>query len=305
VTIREAAKKALHMLSPALEAKCADLWDALQPIIRRRMTLRNGTKYIVRGLCPGLGGKFTYYGTKVYFPKASFVFRMACEKTVWEPEATKWLCNSVGPQKLFIDVGANIGLMSIPVLRVVRNSRVISFEPSPNSASYLKRTWRDSGMHDRWEIITKAAGDSVGTVRFYIASPRSGAWDGLRDTGLAGERRFVEVSQTTIDAEWLRLGCPSVSCIKIDVEGAESKVLKGAEQLIRRERPQILLEWSKVNLVVHEIQPSFLLDYANSEGYQVSTFPNLQPVTGTHDLEFEMLHTEAFLLIPRDKGPTK
>src|ERR1700719_2751262 len=65
VTIRRAVKNTLYGLSPALGTRCAELWDALQPVVRGRMTLRSATRYIIRGLCPGLGGKFTYYGTKV------------------------------------------------------------------------------------------------------------------------------------------------------------------------------------------------------------------------------------------------
>jgi hypothetical protein len=183
VTIRKAVKNTLCGLSPALGMKCADLWDALQPVIHGRMTPRSAAKYLLRGLCPGLGGKFTYYGTKVYFPKGSFIFRVTCEKGTWEPEVTAWLCRLARPNKLFIDVGANIGRMSVPILRIVQNSRVLSFEPSSNSVPYLERTWRDSGMYDRWEIVTKAAGDSVGSVRFYVASPHYGAWDGLENTG--------------------------------------------------------------------------------------------------------------------------
>jgi FkbM family methyltransferase len=122
-------------------------------------------------------------------------------------------------------------------------------------------------MHDRWEIVTKAAGESVGSVRFYVASPSYGAWDGLGNTGLAGGRQSVEVFQTTVDSEWRRLGCPPVSCMKIDVEGAESKVLKGAEEIVRREKPHILLEWAHVNLAPYGTEPGFVIHYASSHGY--------------------------------------
>jgi FkbM family methyltransferase len=303
--IRDIVKEALHRVSPALAVRCIDLWDSVQPIIRRRMTPSATAKYFVRGLCPGLRGRFTYYGTTVYFPAASFLFRMVCEKGTWEPEVTAWLCRTVEPGTWFIDVGANIGLISIPVLQAVSNSHVLSFEPSPNSAPYLERTGRDSRMRDRWEVITKAAGDSVGTVRFCIASPRSGAWDGLRDTGLAGERRCVEVIKTTVDNEWRRVGCPRVSCMKVDVEGAESYVLKGANEMVHREKPRILLEWSAVNLAPYGVEAGFLLEYADSHGYCVLTFPSLNGISTEQDLQLGMLDAEMFLLIPRDDRGTK
>lgn len=298
MTIRKAAKKVLHMISPAWEAKCADLWDALQPIMRRRMTLRNGTKYIMRGLCPGIGGKFTYCGTKTYFPKGSALFRAVCERGPWEPTTIEWLQHSVRPNEWFFDVGSNIGLTSIPVLRGNVKVRVLSFEPSPNSAPYLNRTRCECDFMDRWEIVPKAAADVVGLAQFYISVPSKGPWDGLQNTQLAGGRRLIEVPQTTIDAEWHRLGCPPVSCIKIDVEGAESKVLKGAEQLIARQSPPIILEWSAVHLIANGTEPGFLSDYAQSHNYELRAFPSMTRIPGSSELEMEMHNIEMFVLLP-------
>ena len=240
-----------------------------------------------------------YYGTKVYFPWASRIFALTCENGAWESDVTAWLCRVTRPGTLFIDVGGNIGLSSIPVLRTVQNSRLLSFEPSPNSLPYLQRTWKESEFQSRWAIVGKAAGESIGVGRFFVATPEYSMWDGLQDTKLAGERRSVEISQTTVDAEWQRLGCPSVSCIKIDVEGAEAQVLKGAEEVVRRDKPHLLLEWSQVNLAAHGGDVSFLLHYADSHNYDVLALPNLSPVSGIHSLELHMLYTQMFLLVPR------
>lgn len=299
VTLHRAVRNALYHVSPSVGEKCAHLWDVLQPVFRGRMSVRGAAKYIVRGLCPGLGGKFTYFGTRVYFPKASFIFRSTCEAGTWEPEVTAWLCRSVEPDKTFIDVGANIGLISVPVLRAVPNSHVLSIEPSPNSVPYLTRTCGESGFQDRWQIVAKVASDSVGRAQFFTTLPCYGAWDGLRDTGLAGARSLIEVNQTTVDTEWKRLGCPPVSCMKIDVEGGEGNVLKGSEEMVRSERPHVLLEWSRENLASHGMSAGFLLDYANSHEYDLLAFPSLNPIAGVHALELEMLNTEMFLLVPQ------
>src|ERR1043165_8900521 len=117
------------------------------------MTVPQATKYLRFGMCPGLAGRFSYFGTRVYFPKGSVIFRRTCETGVYEPEVTGWLCRLAQSGKLFIDVGANIGLMSIPVLRTVQTARVLSFEPSPTSLQYLERTWRESEFRDRWEVV--------------------------------------------------------------------------------------------------------------------------------------------------------
>src|SRR6185503_3121376 len=243
MVIRKGIKSALFAASPVLGNKCTALWDSLAPVIQGRFSVSRAAKYVVLGLCPGVGGKFTYFGTRAYFPKGSAIFQSACEQGIYEPDVTQWLCRLVEPGTLFIDIGANIGLTSIPVLREVQNCRVLSFEPSPNSLPYLQRTHSESVFRDRWEVLGKAAGDGARAAQFCVAAPRYAGLDGLRDTQRAEQLQSVEVPVTTVDAEWQRLGSPRVSCIKIDVEGAESLVLAGSEEIVRRERPRILLEW--------------------------------------------------------------
>jgi FkbM family methyltransferase len=265
------------------------------------MSVKAAIKYVMFGLCPGLRGKFVYFGARVYFPKASRIFRSACETQIYEPEVTAWLCRLAQPNQLFVDVGANIGLTSIPVLRVVSASRVLSFEPSPNSLPYLERTVRESSFRDRWEIVPKAAGESVGQAQFWLAEPEVGGLDGMRDTKRVGERHAMEVPQTTLDEEWRRLNYPRVSSIKIDVEGAETKVLKGAAEVIRSERPHILLEWNRENLAAHGIDVNALLDYASTHNYDLVAIPSLSPIVGVHFLRLHMRQSEMFLLIPKEE----
>jgi len=262
--------------------------------------VKAATKYVLFGLCPGLRGKFDYKGTRVYFPKGSIIFRLACETDTYEPEVTECLCRLAKPNQLFIDIGANIGLTSIPVLQRVDASRVLSFEPSPNSLPYLERTKRESAFRSRWEIVPKAAGESPGRAQFWVAEPEAGGWDGLQDTKRVGERYPVEVPQTTLDEEWRRLNRPAVSCIKIDVEGAETKVLKGAEEVVRAERPHILLEWNRENLAAHGIDVNVLLDYASSHSYALVALSNSSPIDDVHILKMHMQQSEMFLLVPKE-----
>jgi hypothetical protein len=54
--------------------------------------------------------------------------------------------------------------------------------------------------------------------------------------------RSFEVPMTTLDAEWIAAGRPEVSALKIDVEGGELDVLRGASELLASQRPAVLLE---------------------------------------------------------------
>lgn len=301
MTIRKAIRHSLFAISPSLGEKCAAMWDSLAPVFSGQLSLRGSMKYLVLGLCPGVGGRFTYFGTRVHFPLGSAMFLKVCEQDVYEADVTACLCRLVRPRTLFIDIGANIGLTSVPVLREVPSAQVLSFEPSPNSLQYLNRTRRESPFDGRWEIVGKAAADRAGVAQFSVVVPRYSAMDGLRDTGRAGKSSTVQVPVTTVDAEWQRLGSPSVSCIKIDVEGAEAQVLAGSEALITRERPSIVLEWNRTNLNAHRVDVGSLLQYAESHDYHVIALPDLVEVSELSSLEHHMISTEMFLLAANEQ----
>jgi FkbM family methyltransferase len=223
-------------------------------------------------------------------------------RKVYEREITAWLCRLAQPDKTFVDIGANIGLTSIPVLQTVCNASAISFEPSPSSLPYLMRTRQKSRFRERWEVVPKAAGDSIERVQFCAAAPHYAAFDGSCDTGRGGEKDQVEILQTTVDTEWRRLGCPPVSLMKIDVEGAESRVLDGSHALIQKERPYIVIEW---NRAPYKIDPGFLVEYAISHEYEILSLPNLNAITSNYLLDVHMLHTESYLLVPKPPGKAR
>src|SRR5437667_387294 len=106
--------------------------------------VRKRLKYWFYGSFPGVAGSFPYYGTRVRFPKGSLGFRAACEQGIFEADNIRFLQTLVKPNTTYFDVGANIGLMAIPILRACPNCSVVSFDPSPNSLPYLKRTISES-----------------------------------------------------------------------------------------------------------------------------------------------------------------
>lgn len=260
------------------------------------MTWRKLFKMWIFGYCPGLRGRFRYFGVPVHFPIGSLVFRAACAQGVFENDNQCLIGSLMRPGSHFFDVGANIGLMSIPVLKWIRKSRVTSFEPSPTVLPYLRRTVAGSNFEGRWELVEKAAGERIGRVNFALSSGVDSAYEGIRATGRAPTIGNAEVAMTTLDAEWERLGKPMVSVIKIDVEGAEMGVLRGAENLLRELRPAVLLEWHLANLSVFDVKPVAILDFAREFGYRLYSVPHLVRIEVPSELECHMGFSESFLL---------
>ena len=262
------------------------------------ITIRRRIKKWLYGQCLGLKGAFPYYGTKVYFPNNSLIFNMACDQGTYEHEIVTLLLKIVKPSSYFFDVGANIGLISAPILYHNADCRVVSFEPSPNTLPFLMRTVEESKYRDRWQVIGKAVSDREGEIKFSIASNDLGAYDGIQDTGRAGATNKISLPATTVDKEWEQLGRPPVSTIKIDVEGAEILVLMGSQNCIGECRPFVLLEWNVLNFIVYKYQAKDLLTYANESNYRVFSVPQLIPVDDETSLRVQMLKTENFLLVP-------
>jgi FkbM family methyltransferase len=263
------------------------------------MRFRGRIKKWLYGSVPGFAGSFPYFGAQVYFPRNSHLFHRACESGIYEPDLVHQLWTLVRPDTTYFDVGANIGLTSLPVLQCHPRCQVVSFEPSPNTVPYLVRTVRESPYGSRWQLVTKMAGSAVGESKFHLGDQAEGAFDSSQPTGRVQTTHAVTVSVTTLDSEWIARGRPAISVIKIDVEGGESEVLRGAVECVGEMRPFILLEWSEVNLKAHRIPHTDLLHLAGTLRYSILRLPDLIPVqTPGHLRICAAMGIENFLLSP-------
>lgn len=264
------------------------------------MTFKRRLKFVLYNFVPGLAGRFPYYGTKVHFPAGAPVFREICERGAFEPDIIDRLCKLARPGTTVFDVGANIGLMAIPVLRACESCRVVSFEPSPNSLPYLQATARASAFADRWIVRGVALSASPGELDFTIGRPADALFEGFNSTTIANAR-VIKVKVSTIDEEWRALDRPQVSAVKIDVEGAEGGVLDGASELLAAQRPAVLIEWHEPYLARFGTPVDAILTVADRFRYQLFTIPGGVPVSDGAALRVQMLSCQNYLLVPKDR----
>lgn len=272
-------------------------------------SLRSKVKKWLYTSCPGFAGAFPYYGTKVYFPKGSIIFSMFCKQKIYEQANLALVKTLVKPNSCYFDVGANIGLMSIPILNYHDSCRVVSFEPSPSVLPFLKCTVEYSPYRDRWKVVEKATGCEAGFAEFFTSNSGLEAYSGFQNTNRGDTHIKIDVPVTTLDIEWEMLGKPTLSVIKIDVEGAELQVLEGATECIKKEKPYILIEWNLTNLEAYCCTPDQLLKAAENidyrvfgvfEGFSSHYSFNILATSNLTELKLQMLSTESFLLAPID-----
>lgn len=261
------------------------------------MSPRKLAKYWLYNSVPGFSGRFPYFGTLVYFPKNALIFRAVCDQGIFEGEIVQRMVKLAKPGTTVFDVGANLGLMSVPVLKERPTCRVVSFEPSPSSLPFLERSRAGSPYADRWTVVGAGVAEAPGELDFSVGSPHDALYEGFRSADRIANARTVKVPVTTLDAEWQRLGRPDVSLIKVDVEGAESGVFAGARQLMAACRPAILVEWYAPYLTRFGTDPAELLRVAAPFNYRIFTVPAGVPVDDARALAAQMIDCQNFLLL--------
>ena len=229
-------------------------------------------------------GSFKYFGEQVFFPKNSTTFNLAIKDGIYEQDILKFITGFVKDNSVYIDIGANIGLMSIPILKKHPSVRVLSFEASPNTFAYLKRTWENSGVKDRWSIFNNAVSNNNAEMDFFTACGADGAYESIKDTKRINFSGKIRVPGITIDDAWANLNKPAVSFIKIDIEGADLLALEGAVSCISSCRPMILLEWNKINIDAFQFEHKNLMDFCSNNEYKCYAVPSLIAINNAVEL---------------------
>ena len=160
----------------------------------------------------------------------------------FEPVTVKVLKRLVKSGDTVLDIGANVGYISLVLAKCVGNSgKVFSFEPDSKNFASLKRNLA-LNADCNIEPIAKAVSDSHQPIRLYHAKFdfNAGAHSMLPSEKHSSD--FVEIEATTIDEFVTSHGLKKVDVIKIDIEGAEMKAFNGMTETLRNSRPLIVCE---------------------------------------------------------------
>jgi FkbM family methyltransferase len=191
-------------------------------------------------------------GIKMRLDPYDYVSREILETGKWEPESWAVIQDHLGKGATLIDVGAHIGYYSLKAAPVVGpGGRVIAVEPNPETIAKLNGNIQASGAN-MVTVEPVACSDAEATLELF-AAPRSNTGEtSLSRANASQDSQGVisyKVRARPLDAVLREAGVSRVDAIKIDVEGAEYLVLKGATETLDRYHPAILIE-----LVEHQLQ---------------------------------------------------
>lgn len=233
-----------------------------------------------------------YGDCKIYLDPAFFIEKWILEKGSWEPHVINYINSFLKPGQTCIDVGANAGYHTLLLAKIVGQAgKVLAFEP--NEVTY-QRLLRNLELNPQLAKVTRcyknALGDCASTLKVYQAGQPGNAYVSesfkkeLWNRGT--ENDFIECEVLVLD-DILR-GEP-IHFLKIDVEGMELDVIRGARKSIEQHQPVIVYETLTDCFDLEKIKQTELL--LREMGYELCgldpqqgqlfrvTFPNYQADT--------------------------
>jgi len=163
------------------------------------------------------------------------------------------------------DVGANKGSFTYWLSRWVGDGRVVAFEPQPDLARYLSGICRQIGLANV-TVEAKAAYSHSGQRDLYVPTRHQ---PGASLQHIAAENEeFSVLSVPVVALDGYFNEADKVAVLKIDVEGAELEVLKGAERILRRHGPLLVFECENRHLAPGKVEDVF--SWLTGLGYEGS-----------------------------------
>jgi FkbM family methyltransferase len=165
----------------------------------------------------------------------------------YDPDVVRAVQRFVGPGLHCIDVGANVGAVTLSMAkRVGPAGRVLAVEPGPPYVERLRdNIAANPALEQRVTIEAAGLSDAEGTLLWKPdpAHPYNAGMSAAHPSPMPGE---LPVRVTTMDALVVRQGWERVDFVKIDVEGMELEVLRGARETLGTRRPVVLFETMEV-----------------------------------------------------------
>lgn len=246
-------------------------FDAGNEVLRVRRQLKDAD--FNKGIC-----LLNYSGTSYVMSlrPAEFIGFTAMKEGSWEYENIKTIDFFIGEKQegIFIDVGANIGAITIPLAKKRPEITFICFEPNPDIFKELKSNISLNNLKNVIALPLLCGEQSDSKMDFYALNYDNGN----NNMGMSSSNKLndnlnydlIQVSSIKID-DLIKDQFPQLPIIgmKIDVEGHEYSVLKGSYEIIKNHRPFLLCEFESYHHEDKSKAISELLNFYQNLDYAI------------------------------------
>lgn len=177
-----------------------------------------------------------------------------------------------------LDIGANIGAYCITSGKHYVGARIFAFEPIPMNAQLIRASILLNGISNV-QVIQKCVADYCGKTEFSIST--DSAYSSMMDTMRRPEQQVIQAEVIRLDDFCAENQIEQIGLIKVDVEGAEERVINGAKELLTGAKPPrlIMMELYDNNLKIFGSSISKVIEKMASYGYSPYVLVNKTKVT--------------------------
>ena len=212
----------------------------------------------------GRGKKIVINNHELRFPERYYKYFVKD----YEKENYQFLRSKLKKGDTVIDIGAHMGLFSVWAASYAGPSgKVYSFEPAPSTFKILNRTARINHLENVIVPVNAAVGEKRGTTKFYIADAAGDNSNSLVNYGDNIHKEY-SVSVESVD-EFTKEKGVKVDFLKIDAEGAELSVLKGAKNVLTQQKPICILAMHPASILKFGDTNESIWDYIQTFGYSI------------------------------------
>lgn len=180
------------------------------------------------------------------------------------------------PGDVCVDVGAHVGRHTVPMAECCGSSgHVLAFEPLPDLAANLAEAIVHDPVLANVRLEQCALSETAGETEFVFV-PESPGYSGLRERTYDQEvtTRRLKVKVRRMDEFMAELA--GLRYIKIDCEGGELLVLRGAQAIIGKYRPIVSFECGDASLINYEHTSADIFDFFHGLGYRVVSITGIE-----------------------------
>ena len=222
----------------------------------------------------------TFFGTKmnVLLPGGLDIYLTGAKSHPSELKLARFLVQQVQQGSVFLDIGAHYGFFSLLAEKL--GAKVFAIEASPTIFDVLKK---NCGAFAGIQLFNKIVADQEGDLKFYEFPGSYSEYNSISVLAYEKEKWFkenppkVSVLQSITLDNWFLQEKTIPTIIKIDVEGAEENVLKGAKTLLQEHKPTVIMEfWGKDNAT--HTRAAAILYTLGYQSYLIQNNGTLQPI---------------------------
>jgi FkbM family methyltransferase len=203
----------------------------------------------------------------------------------------------LAPGSVLVDVGANIGTFSIQLARAVDGLQVLAVEPVPQVCDALRANIAKNRLDDAVRTAPVALSDGHGTV--VVTGDLAACNYVVPSDAHHAPPDSERVAETTLDDLVEEYGLKQVDFIKCDVEGMELRVLRGAQSVLERFSPELLLEIDERWTDRYGYHASEIFEFLDQRGYDYHPVIDGEIVERTAGPDADVVRTNDFLFTPR------